>query len=311
MTINNRKRLQQSGVLTIQRPTRMRASRPFSWSSSSGSGNSEQQQQQQGKTKLVHFQRHGQGYHNLVGDIWRELNMPIDMDSSDPKLNPFLRPEIRDAPLTHLGREQCANRRIEIMQNYKNNNNAINPQLVIVSPLLRAIQTAKITFQQFYRTTTTATSWRKDDEYITIPWIAHEACREELGLLVCNQRRRRSEIVAEHPEIDFQYIEHEEDVLWEEKLISDDGDGAHLRRRRESVVEKTNRIYDFLKFLEARDEDEIVVVGHSSWLFYMLNAGVVECDDDDKDLARWFLTSEVRSICISFWDNPEYSGTKS
>jgi phosphohistidine phosphatase SixA len=179
---------------------------------------------------------------------------------------------------------------------------------VIVSPLVRAIQTAKITFQQYYPTTAAS---NKDDD---IPWIAHEACREELGLLVCNQRRRRSEIVAEHPEIDYQFIEHEEDVLWE-TLGGGGGGGANAsppRRRRESVVEKTNRIYDFMKFLQGRDEDEIVVVGHSAWLFYMLNAGVVECENDgnDKDLASWFLTSEVRSMCISFSDNPEYSGTE-
>jgi hypothetical protein len=121
MTVNNRQRLQQSGVLGIQRPTRIRASRPLSSSTSSSAGtssNGSNNQQQQGSTttKLVHFQRHGQGYHNLLGDIWRELNMPINMDSADPKLNPFLRPEIRDAPLTDLGRQQCAERRTEILQ---------------------------------------------------------------------------------------------------------------------------------------------------------------------------------------------------
>ena len=24
-------------------------------------------------TKIIHFQRHGQGYHNLICDMWREM----------------------------------------------------------------------------------------------------------------------------------------------------------------------------------------------------------------------------------------------
>ena len=41
-------------------------------------------------TKIIHFQRHGQGYHNLICDMWRELDRPIDFDSSDPNLNPVV-----------------------------------------------------------------------------------------------------------------------------------------------------------------------------------------------------------------------------
>ena len=40
--------------------------------------------------KIIHFQRHGQGYHNLICDMWRELDRPIDFDSSDPNLNPVV-----------------------------------------------------------------------------------------------------------------------------------------------------------------------------------------------------------------------------
>ena len=33
-------------------------------------------------SKVVHFQRHGQGYHNLLGDITREFGNDIEIDPS-------------------------------------------------------------------------------------------------------------------------------------------------------------------------------------------------------------------------------------
>ncbi len=48
--------------------------------------------------KLIHFQWHGQGYHNLICDMWRELGRPIDFDSPGPNLNPVVRPEFLYPP---------------------------------------------------------------------------------------------------------------------------------------------------------------------------------------------------------------------
>ena len=45
-------------------------------------------------TKIIHFQRHGQGYHNLICDMYREFSIPIDFDSPDPAKNPVVRPEV-------------------------------------------------------------------------------------------------------------------------------------------------------------------------------------------------------------------------
>jgi broad specificity phosphatase PhoE len=148
----------------------------------------------------------------------------------------------------------------------------LNPELVVVSPLLRAVQTAKLSFSDFYQNP-------------KIPWIAHEGCREELGVLVCNKRRPLSQIMEDFPDLQFWEMT-EEDSLWDPT-------------QRESNESKSGRIYEFLvEFIANRPESEIAVIGHSAWLFHMCNA-VVDCGDDEG-LTSWFLTSEIRSMRLTF-----------
>ncbi|KAG7353309.1 histidine phosphatase superfamily branch 1 protein [Nitzschia inconspicua] len=216
-------------------------------------------------TKIVHFQRHGQGYHNLVGEILREAGVKVSVDSTDPNINPWLRPDLVDSPLTETGRWQCA----QLQQVAA----GLNPELVIVSPLTRTLQTAKITFAKYY-----------ESDY-AVPWVAHEACREELGVLTCNKRRPLSEIRTEFPKIEF-FDMIEEDTLW----------NPH---QRESSQSKGERIYRFLvDFLSKREESSIAVITHSAWLFHALNV-VIDCGDD-LELSSCFLTGEIRSIKLTF-----------
>jgi broad specificity phosphatase PhoE len=266
MTTSNQERLRKSGVLDIERPIKIVASSlDAPGDSMLSSSNSDE------VVKIIHFQRHGQGFHNLLGDVWRGLEAPIDMDSTDKSVNPWVMPELLDSPLTETGKDQCRMRRPDA--------SVLNPQLVVVSPLARAIQTAYLTFQDHVPSANTA----------NIPWVAHEDCREEMGLLMCNKRRPLSHIQEDYPDIDFSLIQHEQDVPFD--AIGTD--------RRESPKEKTDRIYDFLtNYIQNRPEDEIAVVGHSGWLFYMLNA-VMDCQDDAR-LEQWFLTSEVRSMRVTF-----------
>merc|ERR1712127_876218 len=95
------------------------------------------------------------------------------------------------------------------------------------------------------------------------------------------------EIRADHPDVDFSDIEHDEDVMWDEY-----GD------RRETLLEKSERIYAFLtEYVHHRPEKEISVVCHSAYLFTLLNAVM---DIEDEQLRSWFLTSEVRSLQMTF-----------
>jgi len=272
-TITQRKKLKDLGALDIERPTQI-VGTPVTDNCGLGDcvidydDKSSSPSSSKKNTKIIHFQRHGQGYHNLVCDMWRELERPIDFDSPDPNLNPVVRPEFLDPPLTNLGMQQCRSQRDLC--------SSLSPALVIVSPMLRCIQTAKLSFRDHVDTT-------------SVPWVSHEGCREELGLLMGNKRRPIMEIKEDYPEIDFSDIEHDEDVLWDEY-----GD------RRETLLEKSERIYEFLtEYVQHRPENEIAIVCHSAYLFTLLNAVM---DISDEELRSWFLTSEVRSLRMEFID---------
>ncbi|KAL7533498.1 hypothetical protein ACHAWF_004517 [Thalassiosira exigua] len=272
-TITQRRKLRDLGALDVERPVRI-LGEPVGDTCGLGDcvvdfDDDDALADNDSNTKIIHFQRHGQGYHNLICDMWRELGRPIDFDSPDPNLNPVVRPEFLDPPLTALGMQQCASQRDLCA--------SLSPELVVVSPMLRCIQTAKLSFR---------------DHLDGVPWAAHEGCREELGLLVGNKRRPVGEIRADHPMIDFSDVEHDEDVMWDEY-----GD------RRETLLEKSERIYEFLTgYVRRRPEREVAIVCHSAYLFTLLNA-VMEVEDEE--LRSWFLTSEVRSLRMTFVDRED------
>ena len=219
-------------------------------------------------TKIIHFQRHGQGYHNLLGDVNRAFGNDLDIDDPNPQTNPFVKPEIQDSPLTHKGRQEALAQ--------KSAASKLSPQVVIVSPLHRAVLTALISFGDHYEN--------------GIPFIAHEGCREQLGLLTCNKAMPISQTILDFPQVDFGLITHgEEDTLWMKNP-----------NVREPPVEEANRAYDFLtEFLMNREERELAVVCHSAYLFSVLNC-VVDCGGDDS-LESWFGTGEIRSMRVSFY----------
>ena len=221
-TITQRQKLEDLGLLNVQRKVRVIGT-PLSDECNLGDCVIDEEKKDDGSfggndddTKIIHFQRHGQGYHNLICDIWRETGKPIDFDSPDPNLNPVVRPEFCDPPLTALGNAQCSSQRALCA--------GMTPELIIVSPMLRCIQTAKLSF--------------RDHKYIS--WVSHEGCREELGLLQVgagvdfellsnsltfecrnpqlqgNKRRSITEIREDYPDIDFSAIEFDHDKLWED-----------------------------------------------------------------------------------------------
>lgn len=219
-------------------------------------------------SKIIHFQRHGQGYHNLLGDMFNSMDNEIKINSPDLKENPFVRTEIQDSPLTKKGRDEAVAERIYAA--------TLNPEVVIVSPLHRAVQTALLTFADHYSK--------------GINFVAHEGCREQLGLLVCNKAHPISQTAAEFPQVDFSLCTAgENDSLWNEYPTI-----------REHPVREANRAFEFLTyFIMERKEKELAVVCHSGWLFTACNA-VVDCDGDSS-LESWFETGEIRSIKLSFF----------
>jgi broad specificity phosphatase PhoE len=234
-------------------------------SSSSSSSNSDD------ITKIIHFQRHGQGYHNLLGDVFRATGNIVEIDDPNPQTNPFVKPEIQDSPLTMQGRNEASKRRTQASN--------LSPQLIIASPLQRALQTAMLSF---------ADHIGRNDSNNIIPFVAHEGCREQLGLLTCNKALPLSQTLADYPHVDFTHCSHgEEDTLWNQYDY------------REKPLDEANRAYAFLtEFVMKRQETEMAIVCHSAWLFSVCNV-VIDCGGDDS-LESWFGTGEIRSMKVTF-----------
>eukprot|EP01084_Bolivina_argentea_P173342 300224_1 len=149
--------------------------------------------------KVLHFIRHGEGSHNVHGAEWKKAkklgnaytneNCPID------------------ARLTEKGWAQARSIAPALKAVCTERD-----QLVLTSPLRRAIQTA------------TAAG----DQLTGARYISHEALHEQGGLHRCDKRVDRSELIAQFPHVAFEAIIHESDPLW--------GDGNHETKLSNSQV---------------------------------------------------------------------------
>ena len=207
--------------------------------------------------KVVHFVRHGQGFHNLLADMAQAEGREWVQYSKGPE-NPYVAPEILDAPLTDKGRTQALalQPRVRAFQD--------PPELVVLSSHCRALQTGLLAFEHLLP---------------SVPFIAHEDVRECTGVHVCDKRRPKSRQEKEFPLVDFSHIGSEDDNLF-------------LDDRRETKMEVGERIYNFLDWLSKRPEKHVGVASHSGWLMTVFN-GIVECDNL---LKPWFQTGEMRSV---------------
>jgi broad specificity phosphatase PhoE len=211
--------------------------------------------------KTIHFIRHGQGFHNLVADLFSSSGRTWVQHTKSPD-NPYAMPEILDAPLTEKGRQQA------LILQPRVRTFDIQPELIVLSPNCRAIQTGTIVFEHLIG---------------KIPFLAHEMAREENGVHYCDKRRSKSRQEKEFPMIDFSLLETDDDVIFRED-------------RRETKMEVGERIYKFMEWLARRSEKTVAVSSHSSWLLTVFN-GVCECDDE---LKGWFQTGEMRSVKLQF-----------
>lgn len=230
------------------------------------------------RTKTIHLVRHAQGIHNVEGE----------KDHSA-----YLSQELFDAHLTPLGWQQVDN----LHKHVRATRLSKKIELVIVSPLLRTMQTAVGAFGgEGYVNgidvppLMVANAGNSDRPAISSlncpPFIAVELCREHLGVHPCDQRRSISEYKPLFPAIDFSLIENDADVLWK----------AEIREKNEDVAARGMK---FLDWLWTRKETEIAVVTHSGFLVHTLSAYGNDCDPSVKsEMSRFFNNCELRSVVI-------------
>ncbi|KAK4483924.1 hypothetical protein RD792_011133 [Penstemon davidsonii] len=206
------------------------------------------------RTKTIHFVRHAQGFHNVAGE----------KDHSA-----YLSPELLDAQLTPLGWEQVDNLRKHVHSSdvFK------GIELVIVSPLLRTMQTAVGVFggegyadgidvpPLMVENTGNSSSRPAISSLNSPPFVAVELCREHL-------------------------IESDDDTLWK----------VDVREANEEVAARGRQ---FLNWLWTREEKEIAVVTHSGFLIHTLAAFGDDCHTSIKsEICRPFKNCELRSVVI-------------
>jgi len=220
--------------------------------------------------KLLHCIRHGQGFHNLLADIYREFGKDVDCMGKS-RASPYQREEVGDAPLTPIGIRQA-----KALQ--PQTSSMENVQLIVVSPLCRAVQTANVAFAHALPSVDETTRHTK------IPFLAHPLATEMGGVNCCDRRRPLTDIRRDFPHVDFSLFKDEEDPNWSDE-------------KREDPKNVSDRCYEFCLWLKERPETEIVVATHSAWLFTLFNT-VFECST--PELTEWFLTGEMRSVQVVF-----------
>lgn len=170
--------------------------------------------------KTIHLIRHAQSRHNA-----RVLEVPEEnMARMDPAL--------RDAPLTELGFQQ-AQRLAEELTALR------EIELVVTSPLTRAIQTTLAAFGNH-----------------PAPRIVEHLHREHQDSF-CDIGRSPAELKAEFPMLHF---DHLDDPWWQ---VAPEHEGPYLR---ETMASLEIRVATFSNWLAARPEQTIAVVGHGTFL---------------------------------------------
>ncbi|KAH6763621.1 Phosphoglycerate mutase family protein [Perilla frutescens var. frutescens] len=227
------------------------------------------------RSKTIHLVRHAQGFHNVAGE----------KDHSA-----YMSPELFDAALTPLGWQQADN----LKKHVHSTGLSKKIELVVVSPLLRTMQTAVGVFggggfdDGINVTLMTENAGKSGRPAISSlnapPFVAMELCREHLGVHWCDKRRSITEYKPLFPAIDFSLAKTDEDTLWSLDV-------------READKELAERGLKFLNWLWTREESEIAVVTHSGFLIHTLAAFGDDCHPSVKDeICKPFSNCELRSL---------------
>lgn len=228
--------------------------------------------------KIIHFVRHAQGYHNVVGEHDYEAYMSYDY---------------MDASLTPLGWDQV----VKLRKHLERINLTRKVELVVTSPLMRTMQTAVGAFggptyaegeslpplmvQNVGGSNRSAVSSSGCP-----PFMAVELCREHLGVHPCDKRQSISTYRTLFPSIDFSEVERDDDTLWK----------PDIRETSSDLIERGTR---FLEWLSRRKEREIAVVSHSGFLTHLLSIWGQDCSAPiQKELRHGFNNCEMRSIVL-------------
>jgi broad specificity phosphatase PhoE len=221
--------------------------------------------------KRLLFLRHGQAMHNPRAEEAKDKGC-----SHETFLKLMQEDDAFDAPLTQLGISQATLASLSYKHKVK------DVQLVVSSPLTRAIHTADLTIPP--------TSLQNR--------ICIEDFREINGWLLNSKRRSKQDLIhIFHPHWDFNYLPSEQDDAWTETL--------------ESQENCAERCYQGMLWLKEREETNILTVAHGGLLrFAMVQHPNIIVVDGRKTQEQRFENCELREYDVEFTTNMDMLAEK-
>jgi len=220
------------------------------------------------RSKIIHLVRHGQATHNVRAEPARAAGCSfedfIQLMREDDQI---------DSQLTDAGLKQA--------EDVKKTATELTPQLIVVSPLSRAIDTGFIVFGT------------------TLPYVCRESLRERNGLLLNGKRQPLAYLQEKYLNIDFENIPPGEDDAW-------NGYGANELETPEAC---SQRAYESLLWVVAREETEVAVVAHGG-LFHQMTNGLPELIKCDKVASERFHNCELRTLRLRWEESTSDDDTK-
>lgn len=222
--------------------------------------------------KILVLMRHGEAGHNKFEKKWKEAGKKPEEANGDEDypVDPFLTGK-------GFGQMLDVSRRTAT---FFNNETGLRPNLFVVSPLRRAVQSALVAFP-------THNAMNSLDE---IPWICHPACRERAN-------GQKSEFVSEREELEKTFPGVDYSLLGE----STGGEDGELTPGPlfESKMDLLGRTQQFLDWMKARDERVIVVSSHATWLQSFCEF-TVQIEQPEGKSFEMFKKGELRCVGIKF-----------
>mmetsp|Transcript_16720 Transcript_16720/g.24754 ORF Transcript_16720/g.24754 Transcript_16720/m.24754 type:complete len:345 (+) Transcript_16720:51-1085(+) len=225
--------------------------------------------------KILILMRHGEAKHNVFERQYAQKHGSSFEQANEDEHYPV------DPMLTGKGCGTMLNVSNRTAT-FFNKETGLLPDLFVVSPLRRAIQSALISFPHDAPLTSLSGT----------PWVCHPACMEQAN-------GNKSEFVSS-PELleeTFPGINYE---LFNQSLMRGDVYNSNEKVPLfESKIDLMNRTDAFLEWIKERDERVVVVSSHATWL-QSLCAFSLQYEDSDSKNLEMFKKGEMRSVGIKF-----------
>lgn len=237
------------------------------------------------RQKIIYLVRHAEAEHNVLEQ--QAIQQAIasgalcKQEQEKARKSVLQNPSLRDSPLSRGGKLQARKSSQNLHELFRTSSKEHAkfhpPQVVLVSPLRRALMTATELFHNYENGPR---------------FVALEICREKRTGLACDERSSVQDLMQQFPHVDFSDLLH--------SSSPDPGeDNEQVRKRTKDFLEEC---------LANVDEDYVAIVSHKGWLRelrHTLKSSVDKNDlNVDFDIEEWdqtlYKNAEIRVAEFSY-----------